>query len=105
MFMAIFVKKTMNRILRFGEFSKIDSAVFRLKKAEKTDDEIIYEGTLSINGDKIHGYIFCDSEGDLECYQFFDGDGKDIGETYGHDAVESMFMEKIKRLNSKNLDK
>ena len=39
--MAIFVKKTMNRILRFGEFSKIDSAIFRLKNAEKTDDEII----------------------------------------------------------------
>jgi len=103
--MPIFVKKTMNRILRFGEFSKIDSAVFRLKKAEKTDDEIIYEGTLSINGDRLHGYIFCDSQGELECHQFFDKEGRDISETYGQDAVEQMFKGKIKRLNSKNLDK
>lgn len=103
--MAIFVKKTMNRILRFGEFGKIDSAVFRLKNAEKTDDEIIYEGTLSINGEKINGYIFCDSKGDLECYQFFDKEGRDIGDTYGQEAIESMVRGKIKRLNSKNLDK
>ena len=101
--MAIFVKKTMNRILRFGEFAKINSAVFRLKSTEKTEDEIIYEGTLSINGEKLHGYIFCDAKGELECYQFFDSNGKDIGETYGSDAIESMVKGKIKRLNSKTL--
>ncbi len=93
----------MNRILRFGEFSKIDSAIFRLKSVEKTDDEIIYEGTLSLNGEKIRGYIFCGIDGEFECYQFFDSEGRDIGETYGHDAVDSMVRGKIKRLNSKTL--
>ena len=95
----IFVENiVMNRIFRFDEFSKIESATFRTKKIEKTDGEICYTGTLCINGEKIVGQIFCDSGGELECVQFYDKDGKDICDRYGSAIVESIIQNKIKRL-------
>jgi len=94
----------MNRILTFGEFSRIDSAVFRLKSAKDYGDEIVYEGVLSLNGEKIAGQIFADADGDLECYQFYDKDGRDIAETYGQEAVDSMVRSKLKRLIKKNIE-
>jgi len=97
---SIFVKnKSMTRIFRFGEFNKIESAVFRLKNTERTDEEVCYTGTLTINGEKILGQIFCDSSGDLECFQFFQKDGSDICEKYGYDVMESVIKQKLKRFN------
>lgn len=87
----------MARIFRFDEFGKIESAVFRLKSTERTDEEVCYTGTLSINGEKIVGQIFCDKGGDLECFQFYNKEGKDICDIYGESIVESMIKEKIKR--------
>lgn len=87
----------MTRIFRFDEFGKIESAVFRLKSTERTDEEVCYTGTLSINGEKIVGQIFCDKGGDLECFQFYNKEGKDICDIYGESIVESMIKEKIKR--------
>ena len=87
----------MARIFKFDEFIKIESAAFRLKSTERTDEEVCYTGTLSINGQKIVGQIFCDRGGDLECFQFYDKDGKDICDTYGQSIVESIIREKIKR--------
>jgi hypothetical protein len=86
----------MVRILKFGDFDKVESATFRLKQYTSTDDEIIFEGILNINGEKSNGYIFCDKSGDLECYQFFDKDGRDIGETYGPNIIENIVKQKIK---------
>jgi len=91
----------MSRIFRFDEFNKIESTIFRLKTIERTDEEVCYTGTLSINGEKIVGQIFCDRDGDLECFQFFNKEGKDIGEIYGQDIMESVIKEKIKRLKRK----
>jgi hypothetical protein len=91
----------MSRIFRFDEFNKIESAIFRLKTVEKTDEEVCYTGTLSINGEKIVGQIFCDNFGELECFQFYDKNGKDICDTYGQSIVESVIKEKIKRLKRK----
>jgi hypothetical protein len=87
----------MARIFRFDEFGKIESAVFRLKSTERTDEEVCYTGTLSINGEKIVGQIFCDKGGDLECFQFYNKEGKDICDIYGESIVESIIKEKIKR--------
>lgn len=87
----------MAKIFRFDEFGKIESAVFRLKNTERTDEEVCYTGTLSINGEKIVGQIFCDKGGDLECFQFYNKEGKDICDIYGESIVESMIKEKIKR--------
>lgn len=87
----------MTRIFRFDEFGKIESAVFRLKSTERTDEEVCYTGTLSINGEKIVGQIFCDKGGDLECFQFYNKEGKDICDIYGESIVESIIKEKIKR--------
>jgi hypothetical protein len=56
---------------------------------------------LSINGEKIVGQIFCDNFGELECFQFYDKNGKDICDTYGQSIVESVIKEKIKRLKRK----
>ena len=87
----------MARIFRFDEFGKIESAVFRLMSTERTDEEVCYTGTLSINGEKIVGQIFCDKGGDLECFQFYNKEGKDICDIYGESIVESIIKEKIKR--------
>ena len=87
----------MAKIFRFDEFGKIESAVFRLKSTERTDEEVCYTGTLSINGEKIVGQIFCDKGGDLECFQFYNKEGKDICDIYGESIVESIIKEKIKR--------
>ena len=87
----------MARIFKFDEFGKIESAVFRLKSTERTDEEVCYTGTLSINGEKIVGQIFCDKGGDLECFQFYNKEGKDICDIYGESIVESIIKEKIKR--------
>jgi hypothetical protein len=92
----------MGRIFRFEEFNKIESAIFRLKSVEKTDEEICYTGTLSINGEKIVGQIFCEKNGDLECFQFYDKNGKDICDIYGQNIMESVIKEKLKRLKRKN---
>ena len=91
----------MARIFRFDEFSKIESSVFRLKNIERTDEEVCYTGTLTINGEKIVGQIFCDGGGELECVQFYDKNGKDICDIYGQIIVESIIKEKIKRLNKR----
>ena len=91
----------MARIFRFDEFSKIESTVFRLKSTERTDEEVCYTGTLTINGEKILGLIFCEKNGDLECFQFYDKNGKDICDIYGQIIVESIIKEKIKRLNKR----
>ena len=91
----------MTRKFRFDEFSKIESAVFRLKSTEKTDEEVCYTGTLTINGEKILGQIFCDRDGDLECFQFFQKDGRDICDKYGYEIVESVIVQKLKRLKKK----
>lgn len=91
----------MSRIFRFDEFNKIESAIFRLKTVEKTDEEVCYTGTLSINGEKIVGQIFCDGVGELECFQFYNKEGKDICDIYGQIIVESIIKEKIKRLKRK----
>jgi hypothetical protein len=92
----------MTKIFRFDEFGKIESVIFRLKTVEKTDEEVCYTGTLTINGEKILGQIFCEKNGDLECFQFYDKNGKDICDTYGQGIVESIIREKIKRIKRKN---
>ena len=91
----------MTKIFRFDEFGKIESVIFRLKSTESTDEEVCYTGTLTINGEKILGQIFCEKNGDLECFQFYDKNGKDICDIYGQIIVESIIKEKIKRLNKK----
>ena len=91
----------MTKIFRFDEFGKIESVIFRLKSTESTDEEVCYTVTLTINGEKILGQIFCEKNGDLECFQFYDKDGKDICDTYGQSIVESIIKEKLKRLKRK----
>ena len=86
------------RILDFGKYSEITSAKFRVKRIDESSDETCYYVLLSINGEKINGQIFCDSVGELECYQFYNSEGRCISEIYGSDVVESLVKKKLKKL-------
>lgn len=86
------------KILGFQKYNDITSARFRVKSVEKLSDEICYHVLLSINGEKINGEIFCESNGDLECYQFYNSNGVCITELYGQDIIEELIRKKLKKL-------
>lgn len=86
------------KILGFQKYNDITSARFRVKSIENLSDEICYHALLSINGEKINGEIFCDPNGELECYQFYNSDGRCISEIYGQDIIESLIRKKLKKL-------
>lgn len=86
------------RILDFGRYKEITSAKFRVKKVEESIDETCYYVLLSINGERINGEIFCDSNGELECYQFFNSEGRCISEVYGSGIVEDLVKKKLRKL-------
>jgi hypothetical protein len=86
------------RILDFGRYKEITSAKFRVKKVEESIDETCYYVLLSINGERINGEIFCDSKGDLECYQFYNSEGRCISEVYGSGIVEDLVKKKLRKL-------
>jgi hypothetical protein len=91
-------KKIDMKILGFQKYNDITSARFRVKSVEKLSDEICYHVLLSINGEKINGEIFCESNGDLECYQFYNSNGVCITELYGQDIIEELIRKKLKKL-------
>ena len=86
------------KILGFQKYNDITSARFRVKSVENLSDEICYHVLLSINGELINGEIFCDPTGDLECYQFYNSEGRCISEIYGSDIIENLIRKKLKKL-------
>ena len=86
------------KILGFQKYNDITSARFRVKSVEKSSDEICYHVLLSINGEKIVGEIYCDKNGDLECFQFYNSSGRCITEVYGQKVIEELIRKKIKKI-------
>ena len=91
-------KKIDMKILGFQKYNDITSARFRVKSVENLSDEICYHVLLSINGEKINGEIFCYPTGELECYQFYNSDGRCISEIYGQNIIEELIRKKLKKL-------
>jgi hypothetical protein len=85
-------------ILRFDKYNEISSSKIRINKVKESSDEICYEASITINGNKIEGQIFTEKNGDLECYQFYDKNGIDIDDVYGHDILEKIIKEKLKKI-------
>ena len=89
----------MVRILDYGKFSEIGRSRMRVVKTERSDDEVRYDVRLHINEQCIDGCIFTDSYGELECWQFYDAEGRCLSETYGHDTIDRLVNKKLKRIN------
>lgn len=85
-------------ILKFDKYNEITSARIRINKIEESNNEICYKALLSINGEKIKGEIFTEKNGDLECFQFYDKNGIDIGEIYGQEIVEKIIINRLKKI-------
>lgn len=85
-------------ILRFDKYNEISSSKIRINKVKELSDEICYEASITINGSKTEGQIFTEKNGDLECYQFYDKNGIDIDEIYGHDILEKIIKQKLKKI-------
>lgn len=90
----------MERILGFGKFVEISRSRMKVLKTESSHDETRYDVRLHINEQRIEGQIFVDSEGDLECWQLYDADGRCLSETYGHDNIDRLVIKKIKKIRN-----
>jgi len=88
----------MGRILDFGKFVDINKSRMRILKTEASEDEVRYDVRLHINEQVIDGCIFTDPSGDLECWQLYDGEGRCLSETYGHDTIDNLVNKKLKRI-------
>lgn len=88
----------MKRILDFGKFVEVSRSRMRVLKTEASDDEVRYDVRLHINEQSIDGCIFVDAQGELECWQFYDAEGRCLSETYGQEAIDNIVNRKIKRI-------
>jgi hypothetical protein len=89
----------MERILNFGKFVQINNSRLKVLHTEQSEDEVRYDVRLRINEQVIDGQIFVDKAGELECWQFYDADGRCLSETYGHDMIDTLINKKLKRIN------
>lgn len=88
----------MKKILDFGKFVEINNSRLDVIKTEKSDDEVRYDVRLRINEQVINGQIFVDKQGELECWQFYDSEGRCLSETYGEDNIDKLVNKKIKKI-------
>lgn len=88
----------MGKILNFGKFVEVSSSKIRVINEDKSEGETRYDIRLKINEQFIDGQIFVDGQGELECWQLYDSDGRCLSETYGQDVIDKIIIKKIKNI-------
>ncbi len=88
----------MKKILDYNSFEHINKSKFRLIKTDRSIDEIRYDVKLYINEEIINGSIFVDMTGELECWQFYDSEGRCLSEVYGQDNMDKLVNKKLKKI-------
>jgi hypothetical protein len=88
----------MKKILDFGKFMDINNSRLDVIKSNESDDEVRYDVRLRINEQVVIGQIFVDKQGELECWQFYDSEGRCLSETYGQDNMDKLVNKKLKKI-------
>ena len=98
MYLSDKISQAMERILGFGRFDEIRSAKIRIRRSEDLGGEVCHHVLVSINEQRIEGQIFADSDGELECWQLYDAEGRCLSEKYGHDEIDKLIKKKLNKI-------